>query len=81
MPVLSIFDRVRRIVVEQLNVAPEKVTPEAKITDDLGADSVDQVELIMALEDEFEITIEDGDAQKVETIQQAVELIERLAAA
>ncbi len=71
----STFDRVKRVTIEQLGVAPEKVTPEASFEEDLGADSLDRVELIMGLEEEFEIEIPDDKAEKVVTVQDAVKTI------
>jgi acyl carrier protein len=68
-------DRVKQIIVDQLGVAPEQVTPEASFIDDLGADSLDTVELVMALEEEFEIEIPDEDAEKITTVHQAIEYI------
>jgi len=78
--VAKVFDRVKRIVVEQLGVEPEKVTPEASFVDDLNADSLDLVELIMALEEEFSkggqsFEISDADAEKIATVQHAVDYI------
>jgi len=72
---LEIFDKVRDILVEQLGVKPEDVTLEASFQDDLGADSLDVVELIMALEEEFDIKISDDDAEKISTVGDAVEYI------
>jgi len=69
-------DRVNEIVIEQLGVSPEQVTPEAKFVDDLGADSLDTVELIMALEEAFEIEIDDEDAEKLQTVADATKYIE-----
>ncbi|MFA5107586.1 MAG: acyl carrier protein [Patescibacteria group bacterium] len=71
----STFDRVKKVTIEQLGVAPEKVTPEASFEEDLGADSLDRVELIMGLEEEFEIEIPDDKAEKVVTVQDAVKMI------
>jgi acyl carrier protein len=68
--------RVREIVAEQLGVDVEEVTPEASFTDDLGADSLDTVELVMALEEEFGIEIPDEDAEKISTVGDAVSYIE-----
>jgi acyl carrier protein len=68
----SIEERVKKIVVEQLGVKEEEVTIEASFVDDLGADSLDTVELVMALEEEFETEIPDEDAEKITTVQQAV---------
>ncbi|MDK2925579.1 MAG: acyl carrier protein, partial [Bacillota bacterium] len=62
---MSIFDRVKEIIVDQLGVDEEAVTPEASFVDDLGADSLDIVELVMALEEEFGIEIPDEDAEKI----------------
>lgn len=73
---MALFDEVKNIIVEQLHVAPEKVTQEAKFIDDLGADSLDTVELIMAFEEKFEIEIPDEDAQKLETVGKAMEYLE-----
>ena len=70
-----IDQRVKDIIVEQLGVKPDQVTPEAKFIEDLGADSLDTVELVMALEEEFEIEIPDEDAEKITTVQQAVDYI------
>ena len=67
--------RVKKIVVEQLGVKEEEVTNEASFVDDLGAYSLDTVELVMALEEEFETEIPDEDAEKITTIQQAIDYI------
>lgn len=75
----SVEERVRKIVVEQLGVKEEEVTPEASFVDDLGADSLDTVELVMELEEEFDITIPDDAAEKIQTVGQAIEYIENLA--
>jgi acyl carrier protein len=72
----SVFDRVKGIVVDQLGVAEEEVTPEASFVDDLGADSLDVVELVMALEEEFGVEIPDEDAEKIITVGEAVKYIE-----
>jgi len=74
------FDRVKKIIVEQLGVEPNEVTPEASITDDLGADSLDQVELVMAFETEFGIDIPDEEAEKIKTVGDAVQKIDAVAA-
>ncbi len=71
----SVEERVRKIVVEQLGVTEDEATMEASFVDDLGADSLDTVELVMALEEEFETEIPDEDAEKITTIQQAVDYI------
>jgi len=72
----SLFDRVKEIIVEQLGVDPEEVTPEASFVDDLGADSLDIVELIMALEEEFDMQIPDEDAEKIRKVGEAVKYIQ-----
>ena len=71
----NIEQRVKKIVVEQLGVKEEDVTVDASFVDDLGADSLDTVELVMALEEEFDCEIPDEDAEKITTVQQAVEFI------
>ena len=72
----EIFDKVKKIVTEQLSVEPaEKVTPEANFANDLNADSLDTVELVMALEEEFDIEIPDEAAEQITTVQQAVDYI------
>ncbi|EAZ92264.1 acyl carrier protein [Crocosphaera chwakensis] len=73
----EIFDKVKTIVVEQLEVEEDKVTPEANFANDLGADSLDTVELVMALEEEFDIEIPDEAAENIATVQAAVEYIEK----
>ncbi|MCL5258768.1 MAG: acyl carrier protein [Firmicutes bacterium] len=70
------FDKVKKIIVEQLGVDESEVTPEASITDDLGADSLDQVELVMAFETEFNIDIPDEEAEKIKTVGDAVARID-----
>ena len=70
------FDRVKKIIVEQLGVEESEVTMEASITDDLGADSLDQVELVMAFETEFGIDIPDEEAEKIKTVGDAVAKID-----
>jgi acyl carrier protein len=74
--VASVFERVKQIIVEQLGVEEEEVTMEASFVDDLGADSLDIVELVMALEEEFEIQIPDEDAEKIRKVGEAVKYIE-----
>ena len=71
----SIEKRVKEIVAEQLGVDEAQVTNEASFMDDLGADSLDTVELVMALEEEFEVEISDEDAEKIQTVQDAVDYI------
>ena len=71
----DVAERVKKIVVEQLGVKEEEVTLEASFVDDLGADSLDTVELVMALEEEFETEIPDEEAEKITTVQLAVDYI------
>lgn len=71
----EIFEKVKKIIVEQLGVAETSITMEASFIDDLGADSLDIVELIMALEEEFDIEIPDSDAEKVVTVGDVVDYI------
>jgi len=71
----EIEKRVKKIVVEQLGVKPEEAVNDASFVDDLGADSLDTVELVMALEEEFETEIPDEEAEKIATIQQAIDYI------
>ena len=70
------FEKVKEIIVEELGVDAEEVTLEANLSDDLGADSLDAVELIMALEDEFDLKISDDAAQEFKTVKQIVDFIE-----
>jgi acyl carrier protein len=70
------FDRVKKVIVEQLDIDEQKVTAQASFTDDLGADSLDIVELVMAFEEEFNIEIPDEAAEKILTVQQVVDYIE-----
>ena len=72
----EILEKVKKIICEQLDVPEENVVPSASFVDDLGADSLDQVELIMAIEEEFNISIPDEDAEKIATVQDAVNYIE-----
>jgi acyl carrier protein len=69
-------NKIREIVAEQLGVDVEEITPEASFVDDLGADSLDTVELVMALEEEFGIEIPDEDAEKIATVADAIKYIE-----
>jgi acyl carrier protein len=73
---MSVEERVKKIVVEQLGVEESQVTKEASFVDDLGADSLDTVELVMALEEEFKLEIPDEEAEKISTVGQAVKYIE-----
>lgn len=72
----TVFDRVKKVVVEQLSIEESLVTPEASFTADLGADSLDTVELVMAFEEEFGCEIPDEEAEKIATVQDAVNYIE-----
>ena len=76
---MAVHDKITEIIVEQLGVKPEEVTPEASFVDDLGADSLDTVELVMALEEEFGIEIPDEDAEKITTVGDAIKYIEEKA--
>lgn len=73
---MSVAEKVKEIVVQQLGVNEEQATDDASFIEDLGADSLDQVELVMALEEEFSIEIPDEDAQKITTVGQAIEYID-----
>jgi acyl carrier protein len=73
---MSVEERVKKIVVDQLGVEESQVTKEAKFVDDLGADSLDTVELVMALEEEFGLEIPDEEAEKISTVGQAIGYIE-----
>ena len=77
----SIEQQVKNIVAEQLGVKEDEVTNAASFVDDLGADSLDTVELVMALEEEFETEIPDEDAEKITTVQQAIDFIKSRSAA
>ena len=72
---MSVEEKVVEIIVDQLGVDEKQVNPEASFIDDLGADSLDTVELVMALEEEFDIEIPDEDAEKIATVQNAVDYI------
>ena len=72
----SIAEKGKQIIVEQLGVDEAEVTPTASFVDDLGADSLDIVELVMALEEAFELDIPDEDAEKIQTVQQAIDYIQ-----
>ena len=73
---MAVADKVKSIIVEQLGVDEEEVTPDASFVDDLGADSLDTVELVMAFEEEFGIEIPDEDAEKITRVKEAIEYIE-----
>ncbi len=70
------LDKIKEVVVDQLGVDADQVTLEANFIDDLGADSLDTVELIMAFEEEFDIEIPDADAEKIKTVQDVVNFVE-----
>jgi acyl carrier protein len=72
---MALMDKVKKIIVEQLGVDESEVTPKAHFIDDLGADSLDTVELILSFEEEFDISIPDEDAEKLETVGKAVEYL------
>jgi len=72
---MSIEERVKKIVAEQLGVKEDQLNNDASFVDDLGADSLDTVELVMALEEEFDTEIPDEDAEKITTVQQAVDYV------
>jgi acyl carrier protein len=74
---MSVEEKVKKIICEQLEVNEEDVVPEASFVDDLGADSLDQVELIMAMEEEFGISISDEEAEKIVTVRDAIEYIQK----
>jgi len=75
---MAITQEMTDIIVEQLNVESDKVVPNASFVDDLGADSLDLVELIMAMEEGFDIEIPDEDAEKIATVQDAMDYVEKL---
>ena len=72
---MAVTDKVKSIIVEQLGVDEEEVTPDASFVDDLGADSLDTVELVMAFEEEFDLEIPDEDAEKIVTVGDAIQYI------
>lgn len=73
---MSTFDKVKEIIIDKLGVEEEKISSEASFVDDLGADSLDTVELIMQLEEEFGIEIPDEDAEKITTVQAAIDYLD-----
>jgi acyl carrier protein len=73
---MALFDNVKDVVIEQLNVSPDEVKEESKFIEDLGADSLDVVELVMALEEEFDIEIPDEEAESILTVGDAIKFIE-----
>jgi acyl carrier protein len=74
---MSVEEKIKKIICEQLEVNEKDVVPEASFVDDLGADSLDQVELIMAMEEEFDISISDEEAEKIVTVRDAIEYVEK----
>ncbi len=75
----TIENKVKKIIIDQLDVTEEEVTPQASFVEDLGADSLDTVEMVMAFEEEFSIEIPDEDAEKIKTVQNAVDYIQKKA--
>lgn len=75
---MAVEEKMIDIIVEQLSVDREKVVPGASFTDDLGADSLDLVELIMAMEEEFDVEIPDEEAEKITTVQNAIDYVNKL---
>ena len=75
---MAVEDKMIDIIVDQLSVDREKVVPEASFVNDLGADSLDRVELIMAMEEEFDVEIPDEEAEKITTVQKAIEYVAKL---
>jgi acyl carrier protein len=73
----DLVERIKKIICEQLDVAEEDVVPTASFVDDLGADSLDQVELIMAMEEEFNVSITDEEAEKIVTVQDAIDYVKK----
>jgi acyl carrier protein len=76
----DVADKIKKIICEQLDVPEEDVVPEASFVDDLGADSLDQVELIMAMEEEFDVSIPDEDAENIGTVQDAINYVKKAVA-
>ncbi|MDY6971308.1 MAG: acyl carrier protein [Thermodesulfobacteriota bacterium] len=74
----AVEEKIKEIICEQLDVSEKDVVPEASFVDDLGADSLDQVELIMAMEEAFDISIPDEDAEKIGTVQDAIDYIKKI---
>jgi acyl carrier protein len=76
----AVFEKLKEVIARELKIEPEKITLDSAFVDDLGADSLDMVELVMALEEEFGIQIDDEEAQKIRTVRDAVEYIENATA-
>ena len=77
----DIAEKIKKIICEQLSVEEADVVPEASFVDDLGADSLDQVELIMAMEEEFDVSISDEDAETIRTVQDAIDYVKKASGA
>ncbi|MBD3794549.1 MAG: acyl carrier protein, partial [Epsilonproteobacteria bacterium] len=75
---MALFDDVKAVVVEQLNVNPDEVKEDSRFVEDLGADSLDVVELVMAIEEKFDIEIRDEEAEKIATVQDVINFIESI---
>ncbi len=73
---MAVFDDVKEVVVEQLSVSPDEVKEDSRFVEDLGADSLDVVELVMALEEKFDIEIPDDEAEKIQTVKDVIDYIE-----
>jgi acyl carrier protein len=74
---MSLKDKVYRVIAEKLEIDSEEIVPEASFVDDLGADSLDLVELIMSMEEEFDLDIDDKDAEKMKTVQDVLDYLEK----
>ena len=75
---VNMYEKVRSMLAEQLNISADTITPESEVVKDLGADSLDVVELMMALEDEYGITLPEGEVENVKTVQDIVDMMEKL---
>jgi acyl carrier protein len=73
---MNTFERVKKVLVEQLDVSEDEVTPDASVIDDLGADSLDVVEIVMGLEEEFDVEIPDEEAERLTTVHKIVEYVD-----
>lgn len=76
----TVENKIKKIICEQLDVPEEDVVPKASFVDDLGSDSLDQVELIMAMEEEFDVSIPDEDAENIGTVQDAIDYVKKVSA-
>ncbi|ARU57790.1 MAG: acyl carrier protein [Pseudomonadales bacterium] len=77
----DMFEQVKKVICEQLDIEPEQVTPEARFIEDLGADSLDTVELVMAFEEEFDVEIPEDQAEKIQSVQDVLDLVAEAVAA